>query len=186
MSTQHRENDKTATVLFSYAVIYWALFGLSKYFHRDVSRRLVRLCIFSSFNHVLTGRGLSQVNLPYILWVAAFNTTFLLCYLLLDLAFFPTPLAKSTYSPVSGLKVHRQPSSDFHKNNDEDGDSDSGVVEDASPHARPYRAGPTATTTITSGPSPMPAPALLEAINRNALAVFLLVRVPLFILGDHW
>jgi phosphatidylinositol glycan class W len=157
MSTQHRENDKTATVLFSYAVIYWALFGLSKYFHRDVSRRLV--------------------NLPYILWVAAFNTTFLLCYLLLDLAFFPTPLAKSTYSPVSGLKVHRQPSSDFHKNNDEDGDSDSGVVEDASPHARPYRAGPTATTTITSGPSPMPAPALLEAINRNALAVFLLANV---------
>ena len=29
---------------------------------------------------------------------------------------------------------------------------------------------------MTAGPSPMPAPPLLEAINRNSLAVFLLVR----------
>ncbi|KAF8485699.1 hypothetical protein F5888DRAFT_1904238 [Russula emetica] len=39
----HRENDKTATVLFSYAVIYWTLFGISRYLHiggPDVSRRL--------------------------------------------------------------------------------------------------------------------------------------------------
>jgi hypothetical protein len=28
-----RENDKTATELFSYAVIYWVLFGISKYLH---------------------------------------------------------------------------------------------------------------------------------------------------------
>jgi phosphatidylinositol glycan class W len=42
----HRENDKTATVLFSYAVIYWTLFGISRYLRiggPDVSRRLVRL-----------------------------------------------------------------------------------------------------------------------------------------------
>ena len=45
----HRENDKTATVLFSYAVIYWTLFGISTYLHiggPDVSRRLVRLRFF--------------------------------------------------------------------------------------------------------------------------------------------
>ncbi|KAF8497872.1 hypothetical protein F5888DRAFT_1827738 [Russula emetica] len=39
----HHENDKTATVLFSYAVIYWTLFGISRYLHiggPDVSRRL--------------------------------------------------------------------------------------------------------------------------------------------------
>ena len=30
--------------------------------------------------------------------------------------------------------------------------------------------------TMTAGASPMPAPPLLEAINRNSLAVFLLVR----------
>ena len=41
----HRENDKTATELFSYAVIYWTLFGASRYFDiggPGVSRRLVR------------------------------------------------------------------------------------------------------------------------------------------------
>ena len=40
----YRENDKTATELFSYAVIYWVLFGISKYLHiggPDVSRRMV-------------------------------------------------------------------------------------------------------------------------------------------------
>jgi len=135
----HRENDKTATVLFSYAVIYWTLFGISKYLHiggPDVSRRLV--------------------NLPYIAWVAAYNTTALLCYLLLDLAFFPTPLSKSTYSPVSGLKVVRRPS-----------DDDDNVSDSAS----------TPLTMPDSEPSPMPAPPLLEAINRNSLAVFLLANV---------
>jgi hypothetical protein len=37
-----RENDKTETELFSYAVIYWVLFGSSKYLHvggPDVSVR---------------------------------------------------------------------------------------------------------------------------------------------------
>jgi glucosaminylphosphatidylinositol acyltransferase len=46
----HRENDKTATVLFSYAVIYWTLFGISRYLHiggTDVSRRLVRLRFYT-------------------------------------------------------------------------------------------------------------------------------------------
>ncbi|KAF8259747.1 GWT1-domain-containing protein [Lactarius quietus] len=161
LSMQHRENDKTATELFSYAVIYWTLFGLSRYFHiggPDVSRRLV--------------------NLPYILWVAAYNTTFLLCYMLLDLAFFPTPLAKSTYSPVSGLKVVRRPS-DFHKSDDDADDDDNGAMDSASPHTQPYRAPPATkiTITTTSGPRPMPAPPLLEAVNRNALAVFLLANV---------
>ena len=46
----YRENDKTATELFSYGVIYWVLFGISKYFHiggPDVSRRLVCSCYLS-------------------------------------------------------------------------------------------------------------------------------------------
>ncbi|KAH9988774.1 GWT1-domain-containing protein [Russula compacta] len=134
----HRENDKTATVLFSYAVIYWTLFGISRYLHiggPDVSRRLV--------------------NLPYIAWVAAYNTTFLLCYFLLDLAFFPRPLAQSTYSPVSGLKVtHRS-------NNSNDNGSDSN----------------SAGMLTMAEAGPMPAPPLLEAFNRNSLAIFLLANV---------
>ncbi|KAH9971554.1 GWT1-domain-containing protein [Lactifluus volemus] len=144
----HRENDKTATELFSYAVIYWTLFGVSRYFNiggPGVSRRLV--------------------NLPYIAWVAAFNTTILLSYLLLDLAFFPTPLAKSTYSPVSGLKVVRQPSS-------------RSVVSPTRAVPFPPSVPPGSPTTPTQGPCPMPPPVLLDAINRNSLVVFLIVRFP--------
>lgn len=37
--------------------------------------------------------------------MAAFNTSFILAYFLLDLFFFPSPLSKSTYSPTSKLKV---------------------------------------------------------------------------------
>ena len=40
--------------------------------------------------------------MPYIFWVAAFNTTFILGYLVLDLLFFPS---KSVYSQTSKLKV---------------------------------------------------------------------------------
>ncbi|KAA1475282.1 GWT1-domain-containing protein [Dentipellis sp. KUC8613] len=86
-TTIRRENDKTAIELFSYAFIWWTLFFACRYFRIDdgVSRRLV--------------------NLQYILWVSAFNTSFILGYLTLDLAFFPSPLLKSVYSPTSKLKV---------------------------------------------------------------------------------
>ncbi|KZV75704.1 hypothetical protein PENSPDRAFT_647000 [Peniophora sp. CONT] len=84
----HRENDKTATELFSWACVYWFLLGACALFNIDagVSRRMV--------------------NLRYILWVSAYNTTFLLAYLVLDLILFPSPLSKSVYDPNSGLKVH--------------------------------------------------------------------------------
>ena len=176
----YRENDKTATELFSYAVIYWALFGISKYLHiggPDVSRRLV--CSRSHFyndERWSSTDEVGQVSLPYIMWVAAYNTTVLLCYFLLDLAFFPTPLSKSTYSPVSGLKVVRRP------NNSSDNDSDSTSTlsspSSSMPLHRTHASGlsPRMTTTRMAGPSPMPAPHLLEAINRNSLAIFLLVR----------
>jgi len=83
-----RENDKTAIELCSYAILWWAFLGLCLVMKVDagVSRRLA--------------------NLPYILWISAFNTSFILGYLLLDLYFFPSPLSKSVYSPTSKLKVH--------------------------------------------------------------------------------
>nr|GAT42781.1 predicted protein [Mycena chlorophos] len=68
-----RQNDKTAVELASYAIIWWALLGLFSLLRVDegVSRQLA--------------------NLPYVLWIVAFNTSFILGYLLLDMAFYPAP-----------------------------------------------------------------------------------------------
>ncbi|KDQ51682.1 hypothetical protein JAAARDRAFT_163439 [Jaapia argillacea MUCL 33604] len=129
VSSIHRENDKTATELCSYAAVWWILMGA---------------CYWTGI-----GGGVSRrlVNLPYILWVAAYNTTFLLGYLLLDLFFFPSPLSKSTYSPTSKLKVPKD-------------------------SARLDAVG--TDHLIKQLPK---APALLEAINKNGLALFLLANV---------
>ncbi|KAL1691583.1 GWT1-domain-containing protein [Schizophyllum commune] len=116
-----REDDKTATELFGYTLLWWALFYLARYFKiggQDVSRRMV--------------------NLPYILWVAAYNTTAILGYFALDLLFFPRP---ERYDPTSGLK--RSPG--------------------AGGQNKEY--------------AQAQAPALLEAINKNGLALFLLANL---------
>ncbi|KAJ3542969.1 hypothetical protein NM688_g5917 [Phlebia brevispora] len=91
-----RENDKTATELFSYASIWWVFLGVMT---------LMKI-----------GGGISRrvVNLPYIIWVSAFNTTFLLGYLVLDLVYFPSPLSRSVYSPTSKLKVQPDASLSHH------------------------------------------------------------------------
>ncbi|EPQ50545.1 GWT1-domain-containing protein [Gloeophyllum trabeum ATCC 11539] len=127
---RHREDDRTATELVSYAVVWWALVGacMALGIGGGVSRRLV--------------------NLPYILWVAAYNTTFLLGYLVLELIFFPSPFSKSVYSPTSKLKVQ----------------ADTAVAassDSAVPSANPVRK----------------APELLEAVNRNGLVLFLLANL---------
>ena len=87
------------------------------------------------------------MNLPYILWIAAYNVSFVLGYLALDLAFFASPLSRSTYSPYSKLKVHPP-------------------AEPAALRAKDARAAAEAG-----------APPLLEAINTNGLVLFLLVSV---------
>jgi len=102
-----REDDKTATELAAYAILWWTFLGLSSFLPSvaGVSRRLVGILICSSSSVYLI---FGQVNLPYILWVAAFNTSFILAYFLLDLFFFPSPLSKSIYSPTSKLKVPKE------------------------------------------------------------------------------
>ncbi|KAI0031804.1 GWT1-domain-containing protein [Vararia minispora EC-137] len=119
----YRENDKTATVLFAWSLIYWSALGA---------------CMFLGIG---TGISRRMVNAQYILWTAAYNTTFLLLYLALDLLLCPSPLSTSVYDPVSHLKVRARA-------NTHDG-----------------RAAPAA-------------PRLLDAVNRNGLAFFLLVRRP--------
>ncbi|KAH9934551.1 GWT1-domain-containing protein [Epithele typhae] len=130
-SSLRRENDKTATELCSYAVLWWVLVGA--------------LWLAG------TGRGVSRrmANLPYVVWIAAFNSTFLLGYLVLDIAFFPSPMSTSVYSPHSKLKVHPGPDV---------------------PRGRAGRGGDGA------GGAPS-APPLLEAVNKNGLVLFLLANV---------
>lgn len=66
---QHREKRRTELVLelFSYSVAYWILFAGSLWLS-PVSRCLA--------------------NLPYVLFIAGFNTTGLLSYLAIERAFF--------------------------------------------------------------------------------------------------
>ncbi|KAG6810913.1 hypothetical protein H0H92_009843 [Tricholoma furcatifolium] len=115
-----RENDHTAIELFSYTVVWWTLFGLLRAFG-------------------IGGAGASRrmVNMPYIFWIAAFNTSFILGYLLLDMCFNPS---RSVYSQQSKLKMPVGKNLDVQHRT-------------------------------------VPAPPLLDAINKNALVLFLVANV---------
>lgn len=89
---------KKAEWLLSAAVWWWILYGLATYgCGAQVSRRLVRpsestpalsssrpSCALPE-TRVLTPLSAAQANLTYVVWVAAFNTTFLGLYLCLHL-----------------------------------------------------------------------------------------------------
>ena len=64
------------------SIISIAAFQLTtEYFKLTVSRRFV-----PSFMNLLT-----KANLPYVLWTVAYNTAFLLGYLVVQTIFFPAP-----------------------------------------------------------------------------------------------
>ena len=137
-----RENDKTATELCSYAVLWWVFLGVLRLANvgGGVSRRMA--------------------NLQYVVWIAAYNATFILGYLVLDLAFFASPLSRSVYSPTSKLKLHPDPRllSATRAGTGGGGERrrEAGAGAEANGGAQP----------------------LLEAINKNGLVLFLLVRAP--------
>ncbi|KAJ6478563.1 GWT1-domain-containing protein [Mycena vitilis] len=111
-----RQNDKGAIELASYAIVWWALLGLTSLLRID------------------EGVSRQTANLPYALWITAFNTSFLLGYLVLDMVFFPVLGIRSKLKPPAAV----------------------------------------------SPPNPEPsarAPALLEAVNNNALPLFLFANL---------
>lgn len=78
--------DKLAMVLASLAVLWWVGFATSYLVGLRTSRRLA--------------------NLPYVLWVSAFNTSFLLCYVLIYLVVLqPVEQARPSGSRDQGDSV---------------------------------------------------------------------------------
>ncbi|KAG8786569.1 Glucosaminyl phosphatidylinositol (GlcN-PI) nositol acylation protein [Ceratobasidium sp. 428] len=141
-----RKRGKAAIELCSYAVVWWTLFMIGSAFgggSQGVSRRLA--------------------NTLYVLWVAAFNTSFLLGYVLLDSIFArPTyshtisrsnsfPAAKERLSASSPMRNSFAPSFKYPAGSDS-------IRERGSP-----------SETDSSG--------LLGAINLNGLALFLVANV---------
>lgn len=111
-----RQNAKIIIELLSYSVVWWMLLAFVR-LGFEVSRRMA--------------------NISYVLWVAAYNTSFILGYILLDMVFFPTRTSKiRDPTDPSGKRL---------------------LVEEKGPKSS--------------------APALLEAINKNAFILFLLSNV---------
>lgn len=111
-----RQNAKIVIELLSYSVVWWMLLAFVR-LGLEVSRRMA--------------------NISYVLWVAAYNTSFILGYILLDMVFFPTRTSKiRDPTDPSGKRL---------------------LIEEKG--------------------STSSAPALLEAINKNAFILFLLSNV---------
>ncbi|KAK2460809.1 hypothetical protein APHAL10511_007279 [Amanita phalloides] len=131
-----RQAGKTSTELCAYALLWSVLSGIVG---------LAKFGVNASNKESLgkgLGKGVSRrmVNLPYILWVTAFNTCFLFAYFILDTIFYPSP------------RLSKRSSSS---------DKKTGPIFDRT-HNRQAQA--------TSPP-------LLDSINKNGLALFLLANV---------
>ncbi|KIY66656.1 GWT1-domain-containing protein, partial [Cylindrobasidium torrendii FP15055 ss-10] len=72
---QRRKTGKAITELLSYTFLWWCCMGITRAFWIDGSEGVSR----------------RVVNLSYIFWIAAYNTSFLLGYMALDMFFFPQP-----------------------------------------------------------------------------------------------
>ncbi|KIJ92074.1 hypothetical protein K443DRAFT_685479 [Laccaria amethystina LaAM-08-1] len=130
-----RQMGKTATELFSYSIVWWSFLGLTK---------------LANFKGQWGGVSRRMVNLLYILWVAAFNTSFLLAYsVVLNISFFPGPKPKKEKSldltSISSL---------------------------ASPYVTSSQQPPVDEAVEQGNP-----PQLLEAINNHGLVLFLFANV---------
>ena len=88
--TAPRQTEKTATELCSYGGTFWDLFVFSRSMGHEggVSRRMVKKTQLWYYDTIFINWIFFEVKLPYILWVTAYNTFFLLLYLALDMWIF--------------------------------------------------------------------------------------------------
>ncbi|KAF9044961.1 GPI-anchored wall transfer protein 1 [Panaeolus papilionaceus] len=95
-----RKVGKTATELCSYTILWWTLLGLTRLIGIDGK--------WGSYG----GISRRMVNAPYIFWIAAFNTSFLLSYLvILDMWIYSTtrenPKSKHHKTPEAAAQYLR-------------------------------------------------------------------------------
>ncbi|KAJ7057956.1 GWT1-domain-containing protein [Mycena amicta] len=112
-----RQNDKTAIELASYSIVWWAALGAVRLLGMD------------------EGVSRQTANFPYVLWIAAFNTSFILGYIV--------PKQRATAAPAPATSYFS----------------------------------PDPPEPVNGISSPVRAPPLLEALNKNGLPVFLLANV---------
>ena len=95
--TAPRQTERTATELFSFAIIWWSFLEPVRFFNVDgiwgpegsVSRIMVVIYIYKlSFDDLYFLTTFFKVNLSYILMGYCFNSSFLLFYLGLDMSIF--------------------------------------------------------------------------------------------------
>ncbi|KAF8873964.1 GWT1-domain-containing protein [Gymnopilus junonius] len=149
--TSPRQLDKTATELCAYAILWWSLLGLA---------RLARV----------DGRwSRGKVNVSYILWIAAFNDSFILLYLvILDLWIF----GRATPPTSSEARHHKRKMSDLR--------SKAAEAEGSGTTAAAYFGLSTAANDARQVQTRRDVgnpPVLLEVMNRYGLVVFLLANV---------
>ncbi|CAA7263440.1 unnamed protein product [Cyclocybe aegerita] len=163
-----RQLGKTAIELCAYSIVWWMALGATKF-------------VGIGGNWGKGGGGVSRqmVNLPYILWVVAFNTSFLLSYIVvLDIGIFGESKGKSAKAK------HRQITS---PKKGQLRDPKATSPGSSAPPFSPFSPiSPSTSPAYLSVPSPSlnlaatsigNPPKLLEMINKHGLIIFLLANI---------